>query len=75
MIPMRLFPTAACRRALFRKGYLIYIYMDDKKLLRYSMQLSMLKQLLSKKLINETEYQIIQKRLMKDYGIVSNITA
>lgn len=35
----------------------------------------MLKQLLSKKLINETEYQVIQKRLMKDYGIVSNITA
>ena len=73
MIPMRLFPTAACRRALFRKGYLIY--MDNKKILRYSMQLSMLKQLLSKKLINETEYQVIQKRLMKDYGIVSNITA
>ena len=51
------------------------IYMDDKKLLRYSMQLSMLKQLLSKKLISENEYQIIQKKLMKDYGIISNITA
>ena len=50
-------------------------YMDDKKLLRYSMQLSMLKQLLSKKLISENEYQIIQKKLMKDYGIISNITA
>lgn len=49
--------------------------MDDKKLLWYSMQLSMLKQLLSKKLINENEYQIILKRLMKDYGIISNITA
>ena len=49
--------------------------MDGKKLLRYSMQLSMLKQLLSKKLINEREYQMIQKRVMKDYGIVSNITA
>ena len=48
---------------------------EKKRLLRYSMQLSMLKQLLSKKLINETEYQVIQKRLMKDYGIVSNITA
>ena len=70
---MRLFPTAACRRLLFRKGN--PIYMDDKKLLRYSMQLSMLKQLLSKKLINENEYQIILKRLMKDYGIISNITA
>lgn len=73
MIPMRLCPAAVCRRVLFRKGYLIY--MDNKKILRYSMQLSMLKQLLSKKLINETEYQVIQKRLMKDYGIVSNITA
>lgn len=73
MIPMRLCPAAAYRRVLFRKGYLIY--MDNKKILRYSMQLSMLKQLLSKKLINETEYQVIQKRLMKDYGIVSNITA
>ena len=73
MIPMRLCPAAASRRVLFRKGYLIY--MDNKKILRYSMQLSMLKQLLSKKLINETEYQVIQKRLMKDYGIVSNITA
>lgn len=73
MIPMRLCPAAACRRVLFRKGCLIY--MDNKKILRYSMQLSMLKQLLSKKLINETEYQVIQKRLMKDYGIVSNITA
>ena len=73
MIPMRLCPAVACRRVLFRKGYLIC--MDNKKILRYSMQLSMLKQLLSKKLINETEYQVIQKRLMKDYGIVSNITA
>ena len=49
--------------------------MNGKKLLRYSMQLSMLKQLLSKKLISENEYQIIQKKLMKDYGIISNITA
>lgn len=49
--------------------------MDGEKLLRYSMQLSMLRQLLSKKLINENEYQMIKKKLMKDYGIVSNITA
>lgn len=39
------------------------------------MQLSMLKQLLSLKLINEWEYELIQKRLMRDYGVVSNITA
>ena len=49
--------------------------MDTKKLLRYTMQLAMLKQLLTKKLIDENEYLLIQKRLMKDYGIVSNITA
>jgi len=36
---------------------------------------AMLKQLLSKKLISDTEYQLIQKRLMRDYGVVSNITA
>ena len=39
------------------------------------MQLSMLKQLLSLKLINEMEYQLIEKKLKKDYGVVSNITA
>ena len=35
----------------------------------------MLKQLLSLKLINEMEYQLIEKKLKKDYGVVSNITA
>lgn len=49
--------------------------MEGKKLLRYSIQLSMLKQLLTLNLINEIEYKLIQKKLMKDYGIVSNITA
>ena len=49
--------------------------MNGKKLLRYSMQLAMLKQLFVKKLISEAEYLRIEKRLMKDYGIVSNITA
>lgn len=39
------------------------------------MQLAMLKQLLLLKLINEAEYQLIEKRLKKDYGIISNITA
>ena len=49
--------------------------MNGKKLLRYSMQLAMLKQLFVKKLISEAEYLLIEKRLMKDYCIVSNITA
>ena len=49
--------------------------MEGKKILRYSIQLSMLKQLLNLKLINELEYEQIQKKQMRDYGIVSNITA
>ena len=48
---------------------------ENKKLLRYSMQLSMLKQLLNLKLLSETEYEMIRKKLMKDYGLVSDITA
>ena len=49
--------------------------MNRTKLLRYSMQLSMLKQLRSLKLINENEYRLIEKKLKKDYGVISNITA
>lgn len=48
--------------------------MDAKKIVRYSMQLAYLKQLLDKKLISESEYKKIEKRLMKDYGVVSNFT-
>ena len=44
--------------------------MNNNKMLRYSIQLSMLKQLLLKKLINENEYQQIKKKLNKDYGVV-----
>ena len=49
--------------------------MNSTKLLRYSMPLSMLKQLRSLKLINENEYRLIEKKLKKDYGVISNITA
>lgn len=48
--------------------------MQADRLLRYSMQLAMLKQLLELKLINDMEYRLIEKRLKKDYGVVSNIT-
>lgn len=40
-------------------------------IMRYSMQLAMLKQLLVKKLITEKEYRIIQQKLMNDYNIMS----
>lgn len=49
--------------------------MKEDKILRYSMQLAMLKQLLAKKMISKEEYKVIEKELMKDYGVVSNITA
>ncbi|MDM1009533.1 conjugal transfer protein [Clostridium perfringens] len=44
------------------------------KLLNYSIQLSMLRSLFNKKLINENEYIKVKKKLMEDYGIVSDIT-
>ena len=70
---MRLFPDSRLQDfSVFMKRE---NEMDTKKLLRYTMQLTMLKQLLTKELIDENEYSIIQKKLMKDYGIVSNITA
>ncbi len=48
--------------------------MQTDRLLKYSMQLAMLKQLLELKLINDMEYRLIEKQLKKDYGVVSNIT-
>ena len=48
--------------------------MDNTKLLRYSLQLSMLIQLLQLKLISEKEYQLIEKTIKKDYSVVSSIT-
>lgn len=69
---MRLFPNSRLQDFFAMKGE---NEMDTKKLLRYTMQLAMLKQLLTKKMIDENEYLLIQKRLMKDYGVVSNITA
>lgn len=49
--------------------------METSKLLRYSMQLAMLRQLLVAKKITETEHQKIERRLKKDYGIISDITS
>lgn len=50
------------------------IIIDSKKIMRYSMQLAMLKQLLIKKQITEDEYKKVLRKLMKDYGVVSNFT-
>ncbi len=50
------------------------IVIDKNRLLRYSMQLAMLKQLLNKKLITEEEYNRVLRKLKKDYGVISNLT-
>ena len=44
-----------------------------KDLVRYSMQIAMLKQLLSRKLITTEEYRAVKSKLMKNYGIFSDI--
>ena len=48
--------------------------MDERRIKRYSVQLAMLKKLLLLELISSAEYKRILKKLMKDYGIISNIT-
>ena len=47
----------------------------DSDILRYSMQLAMLKQLLNKELIDKREYFKIKEELMKDYKISSDLTS
>ncbi|MCD5516817.1 SHOCT domain-containing protein [Lactobacillus delbrueckii] len=47
----------------------------NEKLIRYSIQIAMLKQLLSRNLISKKEYLLIKRRIMKDYKIVSDITS
>ena len=42
--------------------------MEDDEILKYSMQIAMLKQLLNKKLIDEKEYEKI-----KEYGVLSDL--
>ena len=74
-------PVRACNRIVGCHWQIRYVLrwkgniIEKKRLLRYSMQLSMLRQLLNKQLINEFEYEKIKKRLMKDYNIISDITA
>lgn len=46
----------------------------QKDIMRYSMQLAMLKQLLNKNLITEKEYSMVKAKLMQDYNISSNLT-
>ena len=47
--------------------------MEEDEILKYSMQIAMLKQLLRKELINEKEYEKRKKKLMEEYKIVSDL--
>ena len=44
-------------------------------IVRYSIQLAFLKQLIDSGLINEKEYSLIKTCLMNEYGIKSDLTA
>lgn len=44
-------------------------------LLQYSMELSLLTQLLNSGQITESEYQLIKIKLMREYKIISDLTA
>lgn len=48
--------------------------MTPEKLIRYAVQLALLGELLHRKLITLDEYDFIRRKLMKDYGVVSDIT-
>lgn len=45
------------------------------RLIRYSMQIAMLGQLLSLALITKKEFTLIKNKLMNDYGIISDLTS
>ncbi|WP_331491018.1 SHOCT domain-containing protein [Schaedlerella arabinosiphila] len=76
-------PTAACRQLpkqclphCFEQNIKSEVLlMKSEKLLQYSIELSLLTQLLQSKLITENEYQKIKQKLMKEYKITSDLTA
>lgn len=49
--------------------------MKEQNLIRYSIQLAFLKQLLERKFITDREYSLIKQRLMKDYRVVSELSS
>ena len=47
---------------------------EANRLIRYSLQLAMLRKLLGNQLISQAEYTNIRSKLMNKYGILSEIT-
>lgn len=50
-------------------------HVNNEKLLQYSMSLSLLSQLQKGKQITDKEYHEIKEKLMKEYNILSDLTA
>lgn len=46
-----------------------------KDIIRYSLQIAMLTQLLNKRLITKQEFTIIKNKLMEKYRVVSDLTS
>ncbi|MHA7967799.1 SHOCT domain-containing protein [Paenibacillus sp. CAU 1782] len=44
-------------------------------LLRYSMQIAMLRQLLNLSLISEQEFNTVKNLIMREYGVCSDLTS
>lgn len=51
------------------------IFLKEQNLIRYSIQLAFLKQLMERKLITDREYSLIKQRLIKDYRVVSELSS
>lgn len=47
----------------------------NQKLIRYSMQIAMITQLLNLSLITESEFHQIKNKTMREYDIISDLTS
>lgn len=65
-----------CYRPLcFHKYHFEGMMILKSDLLRYSMQIAMLRQLLALSLISQHEFILIKNRTMREYGILSDLTS
>lgn len=46
----------------------------NQKLIKYSMQIAMLQQLKNINLISDKEFLMVKRRIMQEYGILSDLT-
>ncbi|WP_445671392.1 hypothetical protein [Paenibacillus sp. FSL K6-3166] len=61
--------------SLFPNSRMIGGLVVKHKLIRYSMQIAMLRQLLALSLINEKEFRLMKSKTMREYGIISDLTS